>query len=199
MAPWSRLLHPHLTVMAMRSSEAPQCILSRDVGSEPLTCLFQLLPNPNLRVWGFLLRAGNRSESPERHGDSIIYFQNIPLSEQELPRMYLWDQILHWRKYCLGIGTSCPVNSCANLYWCVSGHHTWPILRCNVYFCFNPLFRLRICLEESTYFQQYQKRAHRTRNVKHSWKGGKKNSELPSVYPWAQMVSFGDHYLHIHF
>ena len=75
--------------MAMRSSEPPRCILSRDVGSEPLTCLFQLLPNPNLRVWGFLLRAGNRSESSELHGDSIIYFQNIPLSEQELPRMYL--------------------------------------------------------------------------------------------------------------
>ena len=58
--------------------------------------------------------------------------------------------------------------------WCVSGHHTWPILRCDMYLCFNSLFRLRICLEESIYFQRYQKRAHRTRNVKHSWKGGKK-------------------------
>ena len=77
--------------MAMRSSEAPQCILShtgsRDVGSEPLTCLVQLLPNPNLRVWGFLLRAGNRSVSHGLHSDFIIYFQNILLSEKELLRL----------------------------------------------------------------------------------------------------------------
>ena len=79
--------------MPMRSGAAPQCVLShtgsKDVGSGPLTCLVQLLQNPNLRVWGFLLRAGNRSVSPELHGDSIIYFQNILLSEQELTRMYL--------------------------------------------------------------------------------------------------------------
>lgn len=144
-----------------------------------------------LGVCGFILRArtqvsASQAESWGQACGSIIYFCYILHFTQELPGIYLWDQIFTWEHTAWELAQVVP--------WAVELDPSLACAQVWVYLCFTPLFRLGIwlgiCLAESLYFQWYQK-SPQNKECKTECRT-EKHTALQSVYCRAQTDSFED-------